>query len=97
MQGTSLSFAKLIEGRSFNWYPNEACPINESSARISVGVFAGVLVRVESQGHTVNVNKALIGGLELNHNKEFDYKLNENLRVLKNQVENRNYNNKKTT
>ena len=41
-----------------------------------VGVFAVVLVRVESQGHTVHVNNALLGGLELHQNQQNNHKFN---------------------
>ena len=84
MQGTSSSFTKLLQGNQLS--------VDNSSARISVGVFAAVLVRVESQGHTVHVNNALLGGLELHQNQQNNHKLNENLRVLKEQVETRKKN-----
>ena len=84
LQGTSSSFTKLLQGNQLS--------VDNSSARISVGVFAAVLVRVESQGHTVHVNNALLGGLELHQNQQNNHKLNENLRVLKEQVETRKKN-----
>ena len=84
LQGTSSSFTKLLQGNQLS--------VDNSSARISVGVFAAVLVRVESQGHTVHVNNALLGGLELHQNQRNNHKLNENLHLLKEQVETRKKN-----
>ena len=79
MQGTSSSFTKLLQANHLS--------ADNSSARVSVGVFAAVLVKVESQGHTVHVNNALLGGLELHQNQQNNHKLNENLHILKEQVE----------
>ena len=79
LQGTSSSFTRLLQGNQLS--------VDNSSAKISVGVFAAVLVKVESQGHTVHVNNALLGGLELHQNQQNNQKLNENLSFLKNQVE----------
>ena len=79
LQGTSSSFTRLLQANQLS--------VDDSSAKISVGVFAAVLVKVESQGHTVHVNNALLGGLELHQNQQNNHRLNENLRILKEQVE----------
>ena len=84
MQGTSSSFTRLLQGNQLK--------VDNSSAKISVGVFAAVLVKVESQGHTVHVNNALLGGLELHQNQQNNHKLNENLHLLREQVETRKKN-----
>ena len=78
LQGTSSSFTRLLQANQLS---------DDSSAKVSVGVFAAVLVKVESQGHTVHVNNALLGGLELHQNQQNNHRLNENLRILKEQVE----------
>ena len=68
LQGTSSSFTKLLQANQLS--------VDDSSARVSVGVFAVVLVRVESQGYTVHVNNALLGGLELHQNQQNNHKFN---------------------
>ena len=79
LHGTSSSFTRFLQANQLS--------VDNSSVRVSVGVFAVVLVKVESQDNTVHVNNSLIGGYELHQNQLNNHKLNENLRVLKEQVQ----------
>ena len=71
MQEASSSFNKLLNGNHL---------IGNSSVRISVALSANLMVRVETQNHTVYLTSELISGMGLQQNQRDNKKLNcENL------------------
>lgn len=81
LEGTSSSFTKLLNGNGIS--------AGNSPVKISVGLLAHVVIRVESQGHVVNQTVALLGGLHQNINQQNHLKLHENLAQSRKQVETR--------
>ena len=84
MESTTSSFANLLKDDEN--YERRLGPfdslLSNKSAKIQVGLFGGLHVSIESEGHKIQLNSTLGGGLKLNVNQK-DPNLHEDLHKLK--------------
>ena len=88
MESTTSSFTNLLQNDGNHEYNGSihtfpfSFLLSNKSAKIEVGLLGGLYVKIESEGHHVQLNNSLIGGLRLNVNQK-DPNLHEDLHKLK--------------
>ena len=89
MDSTTSSFTGLLQNGGNNKSDGNSpldYLLSNKSAKIEVGLFGGLVVNIESEGHKVQLNSSLGGGLRLNVNQK-DSNSHEDLHKIKTEVD----------